>query len=83
MPEGYVRLNGSGPREVLACLQRRQRERMKLAITNAGRPWQPGRPFVDMAARATPRQEAFDFGDHPLPGYSWPPPRWTGWECER
>jgi hypothetical protein len=28
----------------------------------------------------TLRQTAFDMGAAPLPGWSWPPPRFTGWE---
>jgi hypothetical protein len=28
----------------------------------------------------TLRQTAFDMGAEPLPGWSWPPPRYTGWE---
>jgi hypothetical protein len=86
MPEGYIQLIGGGARDVIAGLVRRQRERVELAITNTDSvipntaPWQPGQPFIDLAPRATPRQEAFDFGDEALPGYAWPPQRRTGWE---
>jgi hypothetical protein len=76
--EGYITLIGGGSREVIAQLRARRRERAEWAKTLPTH--QPGQPFVDAAPRPTPRQEAFEYGDPPLPAYSWPPPRATGWE---
>ena len=79
MPEGFVTLVGGGYREVIRRLLQRRGERAEWAKTLPA--WQPGERFVDVAPRQTPRQEAFDFGDAPLPGWSWPPPpRRTGSE---
>jgi hypothetical protein len=74
--DGFITLTGV-PR---AGMARQWAQRRTLRAQAATDPEYAGQ---DVAPRPTVRQEAFDYGDEPLPGYSVPPPRRTGWERER
>jgi hypothetical protein len=73
MPQGYVTLAGRSRASQLAAFVRWRQRRSEAASG-------PEYVGADVAPRPTVRMEVFDFGGEPLPGYSWPPPRRTGWE---
>jgi hypothetical protein len=73
MPDGYIQLIGDTRQELARVIRERRRARVAAVQDPAYR-------GADLAPRTSVRMECFDYGDEPLPGWSWPPPRWTGWE---
>jgi hypothetical protein len=78
MPDGGIRLIGYSRQALGRRLAELRQHRTDTARTTTVM-WQPGMSFPDGAPRPT-RQEVFGAGDEPLPGWSSPAARHTGWQ---